>query len=321
MKITKITSFFLAILYSLSAAFSVIPRAIWYGGSEYSAADGESILLDLALVSDMHSDSDYFHERSGILRKALCGISQTDCIPDALVISGDISNASDAREYAMLEWSMKTYNRIPAVIPAAGNHDVRARDTYEEAIGNFIDFADFCGIETEKAYYTADVKGYRFIVLGSEEQNSLEATISDGQAEWFENELVKAEKTEKPIFIICHQPLYNANQVVYNPEAEKNYGVGAQSGRLEEIIRKYVPGYGYPVFFITGHLHWAFGEKTVDTSFCENFVSITLPSLSKTDGGGLGMALEVYPDRVLLRARNYIEAEWIDGYRYEFPIG
>ncbi len=84
-------------------------------------------------------------------------------VPDALVLAGNISNASDAKEYRMLEWSMNTFNRIPHLIPAAGNHDVRARDSYEEVIGNFCDFASFCGIETDKAYYTATINQYPFI--------------------------------------------------------------------------------------------------------------------------------------------------------------
>lgn len=311
----------MAILYTLTAAFSFIPEAAWYGKQEYSVSDDKSILFDVAMIADTHSDSSYFHDRSKLLRKTLCGISKTDRTPDALIIAGDVSNASDAKEFRMLEWSMRTFNDIENVIPSAGNHDVRARDTFEEAKNNFCDFAAFCGIETDKTYYTAEVKGYRFIVLGSESQLSIEAEISDGQVQWFENQLVDAMKTEKPVFIVCHQAMYNSNNVYYYPEEEKNWGIGEKSDEIEAIIRKYVPDYAYPVFFISGHVHRSFNEYSVDRNFCENLCCVSLPSITKTEDGGLGMAMEVYPDRVLLKARNYITMEWIKNYQYSIPIG
>lgn len=315
---SKLTSFVLSVLFSLTAAFSCIPTAFWYGGAQYSVKDSENILLDVAWISDTHSDSSYFNERSIMLRRVLCGISQTDHIPDALVICGDVSNASDAREYRMLEWSMHTFNKIGTVLPATGNHDVRARDTYEEARQNFCDFADFCGVKTDKTYYAATVNGYPFIVLGSEDKLSLEADISAEQVEWFARQLQAAQQTNKPIFIVCHQALYNSNGVTFNPEAEKNWGIGAQSAQIEKILRESVPEYPYPVFFISGHLHRDFGESTVDNAFCENLHCITLPSVTKTADGGLGMSMEVYADRVVMTARNYVTMEEIT--EYVFPI-
>ena len=64
MLFSKIASMFMAILYALTSAFSFIPSAIWYGKEGYSVADSETVLLDVALISDTHSDSDYFHDRS-----------------------------------------------------------------------------------------------------------------------------------------------------------------------------------------------------------------------------------------------------------------
>ncbi len=313
---TKVAAFIMSILMSFTSAFSFIPASIWFGKETYTVADSENILFDVALISDTHSDSSYFHERSKMMRKVFCGISQTDRVPDALVISGDVSNASDPKEYSMLQWSMNTFNKVENVLPSAGNHDVRARDTYEEALGYFTDFASFCGIETETVYYSAEVKGYNFIILGSDDKLSLEASISDRQLEWLESELVKAMESKKPVFIVCHQPLYNSNNVVYNPEAEKNYGVGEQSAQIEAILKKYVPTYECPVFFVNGHLHHDFDDYTVDGNLCPNLYCITLPSITKTADGGLGMAVEVYPDKVLLRARNYASMEWIEDYQY-----
>ncbi len=106
--------------------------------------------------------------------------------------------------------------------------------------------------------------------------------------------------------------------MVYDPSAEKNYGVGEQSAKIEEIIKKYAPGCDYPVFFINGHLHHNFNEYTVDGNLCENLWCVTLPSVTKTAEGGLGMALEVYPDKVLLREINYSTLEFSKDYSFDF---
>lgn len=315
---TKIVSFFLGILYAISTAFSFVPRTVWFGNETYSPAEPESCLFDVVLIADVHSDSDYFNDRSKTIRKLLCGISQADSIPDALVIAGDLSNATDKKEYGMLRWSLETFNKIPSVIPAVGNHDTRASDTYEEARTLFCDFAADCDIETDTVYYSTSVNGYPFIVLGSEAQHRLDAEISPVQLMWFEEQLQNALKTEKPVFIVSHQPLYNSNNVFFNDETDENYGIGEQSAEIEEILRKYVPGYDQPVFFISGHLHRDYNDYSVDTSFCNNLYCVNIPSAVKTGDGGLGMALEVYPGKIILRARNYITAEWLDKYAYTF---
>lgn len=310
----------MAILYALTGAFSFIPRSIWYGKDEYTVEDSEQILLDVAFISDTHSNSAYFHDRSKLLRKAVCGVSQTDRIPDAMVIAGDVSNASDPKEYSMLEWTMRTFNKVETVLPAAGNHDVRACDTYEEAAGYFCDFAKFCGVETDTTYYSASVNGYSFIILGSEDMLSIEAYISDTQLEWLDAQMAEAVKTEKPVFVVCHQPLYNTNNTYYNPEAEKNWGIGDQTEQVTEILKKYAADYDYPVFYISGHLHHSYDEYSVDTGLCDNLYCVNIPSVTKTEDGGLGLAVEVYSDRVLLRARNYISMEWLEDYKYTIPV-
>ncbi len=318
---SAVTAFFLTILYSVSAFFSFIPERIWFGADKYTAQQPDQLLFSAALIADTHSDSGFFHDRSKALRRIVCGISHAERLPDALVIAGDISNATDEKEYGMFKWCLKTFNDVPALIPAVGNHDTRASDTYEEAEKYFCDFAAAFGINTEKTYYATEVNGYPFIVLGSEGQLRLEAVLSDEQLAWFETELQKAVKGDKPVFIISHQPLYKSNNVFYDASAETNHGIGAQSDKVEAILRKYVPLCKAPVFFISGHLHWNYGVERIDTDFMENLVSVNLPSVSKNEATtGLGMSLEVYKDKILLRGINYITQEWIEDWQYEIQV-
>lgn len=317
MVFTKIAAFFMTVIYALSAAFSFVPRSVWYGREVYSPENEEELLFSAALIADTHSDSSFFNERSKTLRRAVCGLTQTDVLPGAIVIAGDLSNATDEKEYAMLKWCLKTFGKDVPVLPAAGNHDVRAGEDYEEARRYFTDFASFSGIETDKVYYSSEPGGYPFIVLGSEGMLSLEAEISEEQLRWFESELSAAVGRGRPVFIVCHQPLYNSCGVLFDPAAEKNYGVGGQSAALEDILRRYVPECDCPVFFISGHLHREPGEFSFDDGFCDNLVCVNVPGVTKTGSGGIGMALEIYPHRVLLRGRNYITGHWLDGCVYE----
>ena len=317
---TKFASFFMTMIYSVSAFFSVIPATIWYGDKKYTVADPQSIVLEASFIGDTHAKASYFEEYTEILRKSFCGISRTDTLPDAVIITGDVTNAASEKEYKSLKYTLKSFNKVETVIPATGNHDIRGRDTFEESAQNFYNFADFCGIKTDKTYFTTSVKGFSFIIIGSEKQRRLDAVISDEQLSWFDAQMAQAVKTQKPIFIVCHQPLYNSNETYFDPEAEKNHGVGDQSEQIADILRKYVPSYQYPVFFISGHLHRSFDERAFDFTFMDNLYCVNIPSITKTENGGDGLSVEVYPDKVLLRARNYIKMEWLPDYQYEIQI-
>ena len=64
MLFSRITSFIVLIFYTFTSAFSGVAGTFWYGREKYSVADSSSILLDVALISDTHSDSAYYHDRS-----------------------------------------------------------------------------------------------------------------------------------------------------------------------------------------------------------------------------------------------------------------
>lgn len=110
MFISKIVSFLLAILCTVSPLFSGIAEKEWFGEEKYTVEDAENILLDIAVISDTHSSSEFLSEQTELLRRVICGISHTARIPDALVIAGDISNATDKKEYGRLAKTMEVYS-------------------------------------------------------------------------------------------------------------------------------------------------------------------------------------------------------------------
>ena len=65
----KITSCFLSVLYTLSAAFAFIPEKIWYTEQPYTVEDSDSILFSAAVIADTHSDSSFFPRQKPFVKK------------------------------------------------------------------------------------------------------------------------------------------------------------------------------------------------------------------------------------------------------------
>ena len=150
--------------------------------------------------------------------------------------------------------------------------------------------------------------GYWFIALGSDAQVHNNAYISPAQLQWLDETLTSAARTGLPVFILSHQPLAGTNAV--NELWSEGGPLGEQSEDVYNIIKKHTDG-GMTVIYISGHLHESFHEKSFESPG-EGFYCLNLPSSLYTDGGGLGMTLECYRDRVLFRGRNFITGEWLD---------
>ena len=146
------------------------------------------------------------------------------------------------------------------------------------------------------------MKGFRFIVLANEQQNIDNMHMSDDQYAWLELMLEDAARTEKPVFVLAHYPPRMAKSI--NPDSEYDL-----CSMLAEYNRE------HDLFYLCGHLH----RSPDNTTFhpWSGFPETYLPSLSLLDengeifeGSGYGEQVEVYPDRVVFRVRNYYRGEW-----------
>lgn len=244
---------------------------------------------------------------------------------DALVIAGDITENCIRDEWDWVYDDIKDTG-VKNYITATGNHDVRVHD-YKTAIDCFTTFTNDLNrnakssLRINKAYYSYEINGYRFIVLGSEKATLEEAEISKKQLKWLDSQLNDAYKKNHPAFVIAHQPLKDTHGLpdTWGSSVDSAGTIGPQSDALKEILNKY-PN----TVLITGHLHTGFGKYSFQR--IGNFYSVNVPSVSidNEDGScnenGIGYMLEVYNNRVLFRARNFDTGRYIPKYDIEINL-
>ena len=236
---------------------------------------------------------------------------------DALLIAGDISELGDDVSYELM-WEALDKTEIDNILLATGNHDVRV--VYDLRTEQIIDKTNsFLGTEIEKPYYSYDINGYTFIVMGSDRQLFEKAVISDEQLAFIDAELERATADGKPAFVMCHQPLENTHGL---PEVWKNGGIGEQSEKVREILVRY-----NNVFFLNGHLHDGVYENSLEVLDEEKGVySINLPAYGKeNDYGsflqpGLGTYFEVYDDEIVFTARDFRAGKSLEGCTMAFTL-
>lgn len=288
-------------------------------GASYRHDRSADVLLYAAVVADLHTDGDPERDRNHKLRKAFAGISAVSPKLDALIFAGDITNSAAECEYINLRQMMTTHNRIDTVIPAMGNHDSRGTSIdpdFDAACKLFHDFCTYTGIKADKNYFSAVVNGFRLLVMGTEALLQDEAYISQQQLSWLDRELASASAENKPVFVICHQPLKGTV-----PGIRVAGHLGEQSDKVKAVIEKHTKS-GMTVVLFSGHIHSEFSANTLTQ--CGNLWCVDLPALQYSAGdeepGGDGVTMEVYSDKILLRAINFITGARYEDYNFEIPL-
>lgn len=277
--------------------------------------DPDNCRMSFVAFADTHIRDTAFQPH--LFANGLADIDNAATPFDALVIAGDISEFGDGPSYDVT-WEALDNSEIgnKAVLLASGNHDIRLAYEYQT---NLImeKNSENLGIEIDKPYFSYEVEGYKFIVMGSDDWQFEKARISQEQLDFIDSELAAANG--KPAFVICHQPLSNTHGL---PEVWKNGDLGEDSAAVKEVFMKHKN-----VFFLNGHLHDGVYEKSLEIFDAENGVySINLPAFGKdNDYGkysqtGLGTYVEVYDDSVVFTARDFARGAELEGYTYTFDI-
>ena len=278
-------------------------------------ADPDNCKMSFVALADTHLRDTAFQPH--LFANGLADIDNAETPFDALVIAGDISEFGDGPSYDVT-WEALANSEIgkKAVILASGNHDIRL--AYEYQTNLILDKAsEYLGIEIDKPYYSYEVEGYKFIVMGSDEWKFEKAGISEEQLAFIDAELAAAEG--KPAFVICHQALANTHGL---PEVWKNGDLGPDSEAVKAVLMKHKN-----VFFLNGHLHDGVYENSLEIFDAEKGVySINLPAYGKENDygkylqNGLGAYVEVYEDSVIFTSRDFARGVNLEGYTYTFDI-
>lgn len=311
----SILSYLLTII--VTVVYALVPFS---GGS--GAVDKDNIRMRAGVVSDTHIDY-----RLPIGQAFLAGAcAEMNLLkPDVFVDLGDLTNYGDAKSMEKhFKITDKILDKDIDEIYLTGNHDIgHSEMSNEDARLNFVRvYNEYIDYKIDKTWFSRDVNGYTFIVLGTEDEDNWDMPeYSDSQLAFLDSEIARGSEGGKPVFVCAHVPLagIHGEQYYYDGVTEEPY-----SSAIQNILEKYDN-----VFFLTGHVHKGLSNSVkTPTYITVNGVHyLTLPSylMPNWPQGGLtnhGMAfiIEVYDGEVVLRARNCITQKWYRSFEYTEKI-
>ncbi|MFI7102432.1 metallophosphoesterase family protein [Streptomyces sp. NPDC050161] len=275
------------------------------------------------------------------LNVALKDTRETNPDSAGLAIAGDITPRGYDAEYAAVRAEFAKHTLPKTVAWAIGNHEfyvpkwldpqTLAQETWPNGTTEdslFRSFYHFAGRNT--VYAEHSFGGIPVLSLGTEKYMHYhdpklwdEVWLSDAQFSWLEDRLRHWARHRKPVMVITHHPLPNTVSGSHNKLYSRDY---LQADRLLAILGRY-----RDVFLFCGHTHWDLGlsdwhvrRVVPGTANIDGFSVINTGAISTgyTDDGkggevsvpgafNQGLQVEVFRDRVLVKARDFAEGAWL----------
>ena len=285
-------------------------------------SDPDRACLSAVLWSDLHFSGYYSPERAMHCRTAIADLTAAASQIDALLIAGDLAENGKRAEKDYLAEQLITIPTVKHILPASGNHDTRLRHIAHSKEK----FGAFCKkvnpeLNIDTLYYSFDINGYTFIILGTTKIMFEETYFDDAEIAFLRAELARGTKNGKPVFVVLHQPLRRTHNLPHSWDypGDERGAVGPQSDYLRGILNGY-----NNVFLLTGHLHRGFSINTYEDVGIIH--SVNIPSLgmynkdSVYGNAGQGFLMEVYPEKVIFRPRDFLSGGFIPEYTREYEI-
>lgn len=282
----------LTLLMMLSPAFDST-------GAKYTAERPEELITSFAVVSDIHVETNNptsFNNFKAVLEGAKGGEDI-----DSVVYTGDNVMNGQLLENLFFYLGVKGVNPAENNFVVMGNHDIgNGTGDYLEHKNNFItNNRLYFGNNVGEGYYYRVVNGCYMIFLSLEDLTVNTSIMSEQQLNWFAGVLDEAKAKNAPIVVFNHHPI--------------DYLEGVPSDSLINLCKGYDK-----LIYVHGHLHDDLGE--------DNFYNvggvdcINLPRCTETVDyeAGDGIVVEVYENEIVVRGRDFIKGEWIDGLRYTY---
>ena len=271
--------------------------------------DSANVKLAAAIIADTHLPNREIAEAN--LGNVFEDIANSPEKFDAFMMAGDIADYGLPSEYERFFRALDKQTAVDKLLVTMGNHDARFFFNKNSQIVNK-KVEQYLNIKLGgKTYYSYDINGYTFVVICTEQRVLEKAYISKEQMGFLDKELARGTEGGKPVFVMCHQPFANTHGL---PEVWETGDMGEQSDAVRAVMEKHKN-----VFFINGHLHGGIYKNVAETLNAENGVySISVPGYRKPNNFGItdcgtGYYFEVYADRVVFKARNFLRGEYVSG--------
>ncbi|GGA48454.1 metallophosphoesterase family protein [Paenibacillus physcomitrellae] len=283
-----------------------------------AGADGGP-LLSFQVITDTHVTEDPGHTYNKNLERALLDIAEQAPDTDGIMHVGDVTDHGSPLEYE--EWQRiwrRHAGTLPLPISTTGNHDVGLGiGVWPDRLDKFLAATAMPG-----PYHDHWIKGHHFIFLGTEKGLMTFCSLSAEQLEWLDLKLEEQAEEGKPVFVFLHQPLMNTTSGSY--EAQEWYGV-TEDQELKAVLAKHPQ-----VILFTGHTHWEMeapnchfdgGSGQLPHMLNAASVAYLWTDEDEHKAGSQGFFVEVYPDHVRVKGRDFAAGQWIEAAQYRVDTG
>lgn len=299
MDISTVITFIKDVLASFMILVNMISPAAQSQAVAYSAENPDELIASFVVVSDIHVETNN-PESYQKFSEVLNGIKAGEDI-DAVIYTGDNVMNGQVTEDLLFYSAVRSVKPAENNLVVSGNHDLgNTEGDYETLYNKFLaNNALYLNNFISKGYYYRVINGCYVIILASEDTSTWEFRMSEEQFSWLEGVLKEADATDAPVFVFNHFPL--------------RYLKDSDPSRLASLLKEYDAE-----LFVHGHIHDDMGADNFYNSYGVD--SINLPRVTEiTDyPAGDGIVIEVYEDEVVVRARDFVKGEWIEGLRYTY---
>ena len=289
------------LLATIMTLLMMISPAFGGNGTAYEAKNPDALITSFAVVSDIHVETnnpDSYEKLSDVLY----GIKAGKDI-DAVVYTGDNVMNGQFLENLFFYSAVKAVNPAENNIVLVGNHDLgNGAGDHDKSRKDFIANNNlYLGNKIDDIYYYRVINGCYMICIATEVGDPSRFEVSDEQYLWFEGVLKEAKAADAPVFVFAHFPIRDISQ---------------GGAKFAELLKQY-----NVALYVHGHYH----NDLVSGNFYNwgGINSVNLPRATETKDyeGGDGIVVEVYENEILVRGRDFIKGEWIDGLEYTYSIG
>lgn len=159
----------------------------------------------LAQVSDLHLRpmglaADRVVETNMLAERAFRAIARMRPAVDALILSGDLTEAGLTSGYEVLVTLLARYVRCP-VLAIPGNHD--QRQNFRASLAHLPGVIE----DAEFVQYAFDLDPVRLVMLDTVVPGAAHGELCAGRQEWLERTL--AQEPRKPTIVVMHHPPFD----------------------------------------------------------------------------------------------------------------
>lgn len=281
----------------------------------------EDTKLAFNVIADVHMETTNKYSRN-VAVKIFRNMKEHSSHKDALVMLGDNTMNGKYSENLFLYGLLADIKPADRYLAVCGNHDTgNLGDVYNNvsvfkpALTRYLHFQSTFDTDVRNGYFTKDVNGYTFIFLYSEADTDSAMYMSEEQLNWFEEQMDLATADGKPVFVVCHYPYADIEDM----DDSTTYENDGYADRVEEILTSHKN-----VFYFCGHWHtpWITLREEAESVYFINMPRVT--DCDEDDGEtwydtGLGVQVTVTGSEVILEGVNFYTCE-LDEERAVVPI-